>query len=229
MAVVQTFRVISEFLSSMKCLGSSSPKDLIIFMTKLVVSPWNWKFLPIYAGKIGLHVRTMWIRRVGPGCHVFTVMCHDLENVSCRRSTIQRSAGLPNIPFWSFLPQLQSKAAPFSVSLLFRTDNSIIVIWIWPECSFFTLLPDFSFSVSGVTMNFGNIQCQLSQYQHPVLLYWIQYLEPLLLCAHYKLPKPVLLMLMIHCDKKEEFQKTWSVHLKEGGRSWVAEEVFHDT
>lgn len=59
MAVVQTFRAISEFLSSMKCLGISSPKDLIIFMTKLVVSPWNWKFLPIYAGKIGLHVRTM--------------------------------------------------------------------------------------------------------------------------------------------------------------------------
>ena len=158
MAVIQIFRVISEFLSSMKCLGSSSPKDLIIFMTKLVVSPWNWKFLPIYAGKIGLHVRTMmWISRVGPGCHVFNVMCHNLENVSCRRSTIQRCAGLPSIPFWSFLPQQQSKAAPFRLSLLFPTVNSIIVIGIWPEGSFFTLLPNFS--VSGVTMNFGNIQC----------------------------------------------------------------------
>lgn len=78
MAVVQTFRAISEFLSSMKCLDISSPKDLIIFMTKLVVSPRNWKFLPIYAGKIGLHVRTMWSRRVGPGCHVFTIMGSNL-------------------------------------------------------------------------------------------------------------------------------------------------------
>jgi len=59
MAVVQTFRVISEFLSSMKYLGSSSPKDLIIFMTKLAVSSWNWKFFPIYSGKTGLHLRTM--------------------------------------------------------------------------------------------------------------------------------------------------------------------------
>lgn len=82
MAVVQTFRAISEFLSSMKCLGISSPKDLIIFMTKLVVSPRNWKFFPIYAGKIGLHVRTMWSRRVGPGRHVFTIMGSNLGNHS---------------------------------------------------------------------------------------------------------------------------------------------------
>lgn len=198
-------------------------------MTKLVVSLWNWKFLPIYAGKIGLHVRTMWIRKVGLGCHVFTAMYRDLENVSCRRSTVQRSARLPSIPFWSILYQQQSTVATFNLSLLFPADNSITVIWIWPEGSFFTLPPDFSFSVSGVTMNFGNRQCQLSQYQHPVLLYWIQYLEPLLLCAYYRLIKLLLLILMIHCNKKEELLKTSSVHLKEGGRSWVAKEVFYDT
>lgn len=42
--------------------------------------------------------------------------------------------------------------------------------------------------------------------------------------AQYELLRPVLLML---CDKKEEFWKTQSVHLKVGRRSWVAEEVFH--
>lgn len=86
----------------------------------------------------------MWIRRVGPGCHVFTIMCHDLENVSCR-SAIRKSARPPHDPFWSFLPLQQSKAAPFSLLLLFPTNKSIIVIWIWPESSFFILLPIFFF------------------------------------------------------------------------------------
>lgn len=45
--------------------------------------------------------------------------------------------------------------------------------------------------------------------------------------AQYELLSPVLLMLTIQCDKKEEFWKTQSVHLKVGRRSWVAEEVFH--
>lgn len=140
MAVVQTFRVISEFLSSMECLGSSSPKDLINFMTKLVVSPWNWKFLLIYAAKTGLHIRTMWIRRMGQGCHVFTVMCH--ENVSCRRNTIYHHSGLPNNPFWSFLPQQPSKAAPFSLS----SYSQVIIALSWfefvqkvPSSLFFTV------------------------------------------------------------------------------------------
>lgn len=113
MAVVQTFRVISEFLSSMKYLGSSSPKDLIIFMTKLVVSPWNWKFLPIYAAKIRLHVRTMWIRRVEPGCHVFT---HVLWLRECELQKNQHSEKFR-------ATHQQPKAAPCSYSLLLSIDT----------------------------------------------------------------------------------------------------------
>lgn len=162
MAVVQALRVISEFLSSMKCLGSSSPKDLIIFMTKLVVSLRNWKFLPIYVGKIGLHIRTMWIRRVALGCHVFAVIQCDLGASELQKK--HHSEKCKICPTFLSGHFCHSKQNQIHLVLLFPSDTNIIVIWIWQESSFSAVLPDFSFSYA--TMNFGHIQCQLSQYQH---------------------------------------------------------------
>lgn len=127
MAVVQAFRVISEFLSSMKCLGSSSPKDLIIFMTKLVVSPWNWKFLSIYAAKIRLHVRTMWIRRVEPGCHVFT-------HVPWLREWELRKNHHPEKFRAAHSTPEQVHLVSHCYSQL--TAKITIVIWIWPHTSY---------------------------------------------------------------------------------------------
>lgn len=169
MAVVQALRVISEFLSSMKCLGSSSPKDLIIFMTKLVVSLQNWKFLPIYAGKIGLHIRTMWNKRVAPGCHVLAVIQCDLGARELQKKHYTEKCKVcPAFLSGHFCCSQQNQ---IHLVMLFPSDTNIIVIWIWQESSFFTVLPDFCFS--DVTMNFGQIECQLSQYQHT--LSFIQY------------------------------------------------------
>lgn len=121
-------------------------------------------------------------------------------------------------------------SSPKQLHLVFYCYSQLIKALLWfefgqkvPSSYFFLffLFLVWQWILATYSVSWANINLQY---------YYIEYSyrEPLLLYAHYKLLKPAFLMLMIRCDKKEECEKTSSMHLKEGGRSWGAEEVFYD-